>query len=56
MKKLGKFFRGILIVCGVLFIILLLLPDDEEPAAPQGQMVGVQTATEPQSRPLPRKW
>ena len=49
MKKLGKFFRGILIVCGVLFIILLLLPDDEEPAAPQGQMVGVQTATEPQS-------
>ena len=49
MKKLGKFFRGILIVCGVLFIILLLLPDDEEPAAPQGQIVGVQTATEPQS-------
>ena len=28
MKKLGKILRNILIVCGVLFIILLLLPDD----------------------------
>ena len=30
MGKLGKILRNILIVCGVLFILLLLLPDDEE--------------------------
>ena len=30
MKKLGKLFRNLLIVCGVLFIIALLLPDEEE--------------------------
>lgn len=30
MKKLGKILRNILIACGVLFIILLLLPDDSE--------------------------
>ena len=30
MKKLGKLLRNMLLVCGVLFIIVLLLPDDEE--------------------------
>ena len=43
MKKLGKLLRNMLIVCGVLFIIVLLLPDDEEMPANQEQ-TGVETA------------
>ena len=43
MKKLWKLLRNILIVCGVLFIIVLLLPDDEEMPADQEQ-TGVETA------------
>lgn len=42
MKKLGKLLRNLLIVCGVLFIIVLLLPDDEEMSANQEQ-TGVET-------------
>ena len=42
MKKLGKLLRNLLIVCGVLFIIVLLLPDDEEMSADQEQ-TGVET-------------
>lgn len=30
MKKLGKFIRNVLIICGVLFVIILLLPEDED--------------------------
>ena len=37
MKKLGKLLRNMLLVCGVLFIIVLLLPDDEEMSANQEQ-------------------
>ena len=37
MKKLGKLLRNLLIVCGVLFIIALLLPDEEEKPADQEQ-------------------
>ena len=44
MKKLGKLFRNLLIVCGVLFIIALLLPDEEEKPADQEQ-TGVETAS-----------
>ena len=43
MKKLGKLLRNMLLVCGVLFIIVLLLPDDEEMPANQEQ-TGVETA------------
>ena len=43
MEKFGKILRNILIVCGVLFVILLLLPDDEEAPAAQAQTVPVQT-------------
>lgn len=43
MKKLGKLLRNMLLVCGVLFIIVLLLPDDEEMSANQEQ-TGVETA------------
>ena len=53
MKKLGKLFRNLLIVCGVLFIIALLLPDEEEMPADQEQTsiemasgIGTQTGTE----------
>lgn len=53
MKKLGKLLRNLLIVCGVLFIIVLLLPDDEEKPADQEQTsvetasgIGTQTGTE----------
>ena len=53
MKKLGKLLRNMLIVCGVLFIIVLLLPDDEEMPANQEQTgvetvagTGTQTGTE----------
>ena len=44
MKKLGKLLRNMLLVCGVLFIIVLLLPDDEEMPANQEQ-TGVETAS-----------
>ena len=44
MKKLGKLLRNMLLVCGVLFIIVLLLPDDEEMSANQEQ-TGVETAS-----------
>ena len=43
MKKLGKLLRNMLLVCGVLFISVLLLPDDEEMPANQEQ-TGVETA------------
>ena len=33
MKKLGKLLRNLLIICGVLFIIALFLPDEEEKPA-----------------------
>ena len=53
MKKLGKLLRNMLLVCGVLFIIVLLLPDDEEMPADQEQTsietaagIGTQTGTE----------
>jgi len=53
MKKLGKLFRNLLIICGVLFIIALLLPDEEEMPADQEQTsvetasgIGTQTGTE----------
>ena len=53
MKKLGKFLRNLLIVCGVLFIIALFLPDEEEMPADQEQTsvetasgIGTQTGTE----------
>ena len=53
MKKLGKLLRNLLIVCGVLFIIVLLLPDEEEMPADQEQTsvetasaIGIQTGTE----------
>ena len=53
MKKLGKLLRNLLIVCGVLFIIALLLPDEEEKPADQEQTsvetasgIGTQTGTE----------
>lgn len=53
MKKLGKLLRNLLIVCGVLFIIVLLLPDEEEMPADQEQTsvetasgIGTQTGTE----------
>ena len=46
MKKLGKILRNILIVCGVLFIILLLLPDDSaELPAEQNPTTLVQPTT-----------
>ena len=44
MKKLGKLLRNLLIICGVLFIIALLLPDEEEKPADQEQ-TGVETAS-----------
>ena len=44
MKKLGKLLRNLLIICGVLFIIALLLPDEEEMPADQEQ-TGVETAS-----------
>ena len=37
MKKLGKLLRNLLIICGVLFIIALFLPDEEEKPADQEQ-------------------
>ena len=43
-EKLGKLLRNMLLVCGVLFIIVLLLPDDEEMSANQEQ-TGVETAS-----------
>ena len=43
MKKLGKLLRNLLIICGVLFIIALLLPDEEEMPADQEQ-TSVETA------------
>ncbi|CCY21057.1 cysteine protease C11 family [Firmicutes bacterium CAG:24] len=53
MKKLGKLLRNLLIICGVLFIIALLLPDEEEMPADQEQTsvetasgIGTQTGTE----------
>ena len=53
MKKLGKLLRNLLIVCGVLFIIALFLPDEEEKPADQEQTsvetasgIGTQTGTE----------
>lgn len=53
MKKLGKLLRNLLIICGVLFIIALLLPDEEEMPADQEQTsvetasaIGIQTGTE----------
>ena len=53
MKKLGKLLRNLLIICGVLFIIALLLPDEEEMPADQAQTsiemasgIGTQTGTE----------
>ena len=42
MGKLGKILRNLLIVCGVLFIIVLLLPDDaEDSPAEQGTALSV---------------
>ena len=53
MKKLGKLLRNLLIICGVLFIIALFLPDEEEMPADQEQTsvetasgIGTQTGTE----------
>ena len=53
MKKLGKLLRNLLIICGVLFIIALFLPDEEEKPADQEQTsvetasgIGTQTGTE----------
>lgn len=53
MNKLGKLLRNLLIICGVLFIIALLLPDEEEMPADQEQTsvetasgIGTQTGTE----------
>lgn len=53
MKKLGKLLRNLLIICGVLFIIALLLSDEEEMPADQEQTsvetasaIGIQTGTE----------
>jgi len=53
MKKLGKLLRNMLLVCGVLFIIALFLPDEEEMPADQEQTsietasgIGTQTGTE----------
>ena len=53
MKKLGKLLRNLLIICGVLLIIALLLPDEEEMPADQEQTsiemasgIGTQTGTE----------
>ena len=44
MKKLGKLLRNLLIICGVLFIIALLLPDEEEmPADRNRQSSAVNT-------------
>ena len=43
MKKLGKLLRNLLIICGVLFIIALFLPDEEEMPADQEQ-TSVETA------------
>lgn len=45
MKKLGKMLRNILVVCGVLFLIILILPDDEEMPANQEQ-TGIETAAD----------
>ena len=46
MKKLGKLLRALLIGCGVLFVIILLLPDDTgEPSASQGQTTIAQETT-----------
>ena len=44
MKKLGKILRNLLIVCGVLFVVLLLLPDEEE-ALPAGQQPAASVQT-----------
>lgn len=44
MKKLGKLLRNMLIVCGVLFIIVLFLPDDEEELPADHGQTGVETA------------
>ena len=44
MKKLGKLLRNLLIICGVLFIIALFLPDEEEKPADQEQ-TSVETAS-----------
>ena len=44
MKKLGKLLRNLLIICGVLFIIALLLPDEEEMPADQEQ-TSIETAS-----------
>ncbi len=47
MGKLWKILRTVLVVCGIMFLILLLLPDDEEAPATQLQTTPAQTvATE----------